>query len=1035
MPRCRAPIAVVLPILILTLARVGLCQSRPDQVLVLYNADWQVDQDGSDPGQDSEEIARYYVRARTDPVTGRKPFLLGLSAGGGADSPLNQPVLREGVNDNLYGLVTRDGHRITERLPFNSDQGDTIVPFRLIEAGAALPRYAAIYLRQEDIPRDAGTFRLIGRQPEKGEIVFGTWSRSARDTHPSVFTIPVNRNMIIAVDLSVLGEGAWTFELSAEGAGGSYRLVGSTAEFSRGRRGIPTFVPVVWGEGPRGARVPDRTAAFPKLLTAVDLIARLGNGQVSGLRLPSVELADLVPESIALTLAPAGREGSDVPVYAAADDFLSAGAALWRLSSGDLIVAARFSSLCPGIITAVWSGTRRNGAPFRRELRLYPPGEVLPSTTGPDGIRDDRNYLDLIEGPVRAFLQANRTDDGIPLIDHILYIVVIHGLPYQVRSSYGIARGLTNLKGGDVGAGSALGQRLMMIHYGSIEPLRPPVIMNLGPTRDGFWRPILIHPLRYGLFGSRFNPMLHPLAFRTEAQKKALAEFGPAAVLKGISPPLTTELMKSLPPGRRLLAVTRIDAGDVGAARNQIDGALYGERYLTPGLGSAYCGPHQAEAPLIDALVARGFEVNPLGQTSDRALFYLGAGASGLKYQEDLTPGNALTPVWEKGFLPGSVGYAIKSFLGWDRHRRRAPVQRLFEQIIQNGVTASAGSAGGAHDTNLTWPDPFVLVQLLLEGYEYGDAVLRSLIYLDWTISVVGDPLYRPDQSRTTPDTTKPEIAGPGAVTLTVVPAGPGAFALQAVVTLADSGAEMAEIEIECTPRSPSEGETVIGRNTRFSRRPDAWAYPLRPARTYAVRITLTDPYGNSFTSTRESLPLLVSTGPSPVQKTLKHGVLKAWRGKDTLRFGQHAVDQEGELEIRFTVGKERKLPSVYGTGRNRLLHDGRWFQVGGSTLDLSSASKGLVPGSVARLLLRWRRRPVTREAWLIARDGSRHLISAQNRAAWDPGNGLGTRLQIESKSPVLEITFRDNPAFGEGARKTALPSRFNGERYRLANE
>ena len=48
-------------------------KAGPDQVLVLYNADWPVDVDGSQTGQDSEEVAEYYVKMHTDPTSGKKP--------------------------------------------------------------------------------------------------------------------------------------------------------------------------------------------------------------------------------------------------------------------------------------------------------------------------------------------------------------------------------------------------------------------------------------------------------------------------------------------------------------------------------------------------------------------------------------------------------------------------------------------------------------------------------------------------------------------------------------------------------------------------------------------------------------------------------------------------------------------------------------------------------------------------------------------------------------------------------------------------
>ena len=51
---------------------------QPDEVLVLYNADWREDLPGTNPGQDSLEVAQYYVSRHTDSKTGKKPYLLGL---------------------------------------------------------------------------------------------------------------------------------------------------------------------------------------------------------------------------------------------------------------------------------------------------------------------------------------------------------------------------------------------------------------------------------------------------------------------------------------------------------------------------------------------------------------------------------------------------------------------------------------------------------------------------------------------------------------------------------------------------------------------------------------------------------------------------------------------------------------------------------------------------------------------------------------------------------------------------------------------
>lgn len=82
----------------------------PSQVLVLYNADWSEDHPLTDPGQDSQEIAEHYVRMHTDPDTGEKPYILGLSCNHGVKildeaRHLNEHHLAEESHDNRAGVV------------------------------------------------------------------------------------------------------------------------------------------------------------------------------------------------------------------------------------------------------------------------------------------------------------------------------------------------------------------------------------------------------------------------------------------------------------------------------------------------------------------------------------------------------------------------------------------------------------------------------------------------------------------------------------------------------------------------------------------------------------------------------------------------------------------------------------------------------------------------------------------------------------------------------------------------------------------
>ena len=79
-------------------------RATSDQVLVLYNDDWNEDIAGSGKGQDSRELAEYYQAMHTDPVTGRKPFLLPLTCIHG-DKHLNDWFIKEKSTDNKNAIA------------------------------------------------------------------------------------------------------------------------------------------------------------------------------------------------------------------------------------------------------------------------------------------------------------------------------------------------------------------------------------------------------------------------------------------------------------------------------------------------------------------------------------------------------------------------------------------------------------------------------------------------------------------------------------------------------------------------------------------------------------------------------------------------------------------------------------------------------------------------------------------------------------------------------------------------------------------
>ncbi len=77
----------------------------PSQVLFLYNKDWKGNRHFVDSGWESREVAEHYVRMRTDPVSGEKPYMFGLTCRKGMGSYLNSDHLEENSSDNSCGVV------------------------------------------------------------------------------------------------------------------------------------------------------------------------------------------------------------------------------------------------------------------------------------------------------------------------------------------------------------------------------------------------------------------------------------------------------------------------------------------------------------------------------------------------------------------------------------------------------------------------------------------------------------------------------------------------------------------------------------------------------------------------------------------------------------------------------------------------------------------------------------------------------------------------------------------------------------------
>jgi len=634
--------------------------------------------------------------------------------------------------------------------------------------------------------------------------------------------------------------------------------------------------------------------------------------------------------------------------------------------------------------------------------RYFDPEDFAFSATGPDGLRDDQHYLQDVENPIKAFLEdpANAVN-GRPLKEHILYIVLCHGLPRTVRRTYGIAQSAVPASYRDSGNLVSLGGRLEMAYY-DLEAVRPPGVMHLRlNNRFGAfqcWVPVASYYLP--LAGPEYQPYLHPSAYGDFRKNPKLAPpwQGPT--------PFTSE-SRSRFPRRFLYLCSRLDAARLEDAKHQIDAAEYAEHYLTRWIGSARPGRWDGAAALAE--------------TADQA------GAEELKRLG--LPGSGASPAYAAyfgrrpagGYLPGGIDWHVNS--GNSCASPSNAVRRMLREQV--AVTGGAVRAyhGCPHTTTHAWWDARVFYHFLFRGYDLGEAWLSSRHYCQWVTAFFGDPLYCPDLRKTRRDTAPPQVAEASDINVEIHPAG-GQYAgiLRATLRTSPENPELVTTAVEYWPEG---GEPAAERrestNPRYSRRPRVVLRGLAPQTTYHYRLVLTDPYGNRFDSTERFGVLSFATGPAlPVMEptaTLKNPerFLLRRRGKPVALRAD-----KGEIRLSYQAGTAKSpvllrcgelvLRQLYG--RKIVLQAGGGHCVG---------QYGFQPGRTYRIRLRYRRFPLTREVWLLAADGSEFLLCADNHLPWR-GMQLGEA-----------ITFAQSAQ--AGFVREAIRPRFDAEAFERADQ
>jgi hypothetical protein len=237
-----------------------------------------------------------------------------------------------------------------------------------------------------------------------------------------------------------------------------------------------------------------------------------------------------------------------------------------------------------GTVWVIFKAKNRSGKFIRNlKLKYYDRDDFRFSLRGQDEIADEKHFQEDVAIPVKRFLEDpdNALPDGTLLKDHILYIVICHGLPFSCEGVLGIERGTTS-RPADHGDLGSLEQRLQTLFYDWGRKIVPPVIsmyMSGGPdSNNGVRNYRITTAMRYPMVGRRWNPYMHPDTYSFLGKKKD-AQF--------INIPPFPEARKKISPFLFAYGVSRIDGQGPREAKRLIDYSLYASKFLRPEMDSS----------------------------------------------------------------------------------------------------------------------------------------------------------------------------------------------------------------------------------------------------------------------------------------------------------------------------------------------------------------------------------------------------------------------------------------------------------------
>ena len=418
--------------------------------------------------------------------------------------------------------------------------------------------------------------------------------------------------------------------------------------------------------------------------------------------------------------------------------------------SGKFTVRLNGTGFRRGPFTAFASCTDKQGRTKRWKAGYHDIKDVKISHTGPDNTRDDKNYLEYVEIPIKKFLEdpANALEHGRLLKDHILYFVISYGLPRTCIATYGIERGITSAPN-NFGSIIDLGQRLQMMYYDFDQVVGTTPRPYKFDTKNSFSAYLFRAPQTRPLYGPKVNPFLHPDTYNSKTTRKDLSKAADFTVEN-----------RQKNSARHLYFSMRLDGKNPVQAKSLIDRSIYAQKYATPRMGVVKGQPISQNKTSTGSL-----KYSPAGKmfwkSGYKRIFY----NYQAKHRLELFRLPPSAPFFNQApvYLPGGVATTVISNSGWNTEK--SDVYRYLRSGISVTACAARVYKGAPHIHNKSFWDDTVFYPAVLNGKTAGEAFLMNQTHLEWITCFIGDPLLRLPQ-KTAP---LPEILHAPDIEITLV--------------------------------------------------------------------------------------------------------------------------------------------------------------------------------------------------------------------------------------------------------------------------